>query len=58
VLEVDHVVLCADQESARGLYDDLLAAGCPAHLVGGAEVAAEPDAKRATRQGTEVAAAL
>ena len=58
VLAVDHVVLCAGQESVRGLYDELLAAGCRAHLVGGAEVAAELDAKRAIRQGTEIAAAL
>ena len=58
VLDVDHVVVCAGQESERGLYDDLLAAGVNAHLVGGADVAAELDAKRAIRQGTEVAAAL
>jgi 2,4-dienoyl-CoA reductase (NADPH2) len=58
VLDVDHVVVCTGQESERGLYDDLLAAGVRAHLVGGADVAAELDAKRAIRQGTEVAAAL
>ena len=60
MLEVDHVVLCAGQESVRGLYDELLAAADPArvHLVGGADVAAELDAKRAIEQGTRVAAAL
>jgi 2,4-dienoyl-CoA reductase (NADPH2) len=58
VLEVDHVVVCTGQESERSLYDELLAAGVNAHLVGGADVAAELDAKRAIRQGTEVAAAL
>ncbi|HLN77286.1 MAG TPA: NADPH-dependent 2,4-dienoyl-CoA reductase [Nocardioidaceae bacterium] len=58
VLDVDHVVVCAGQESERGLYDELLAAGVTAHLVGGADVAAELDAKRAIRQGTEVAASL
>jgi 2,4-dienoyl-CoA reductase (NADPH2) len=58
VLDVDHVVVCTGQESERGLYDELLAAGVRAHLVGGADVAAELDAKRAIRQGTEVAAAL
>ncbi|MGZ4436658.1 MAG: FAD-dependent oxidoreductase, partial [Nocardioidaceae bacterium] len=58
VLEVDHVVVCAGQESVRGLYDDLLAAGVSAHLVGGADVAAELDAKRAIKQGTELAATL
>ncbi|MDP3968011.1 MAG: NADPH-dependent 2,4-dienoyl-CoA reductase [Nocardioides sp.] len=58
VLDVDHVVVCTGQESERGLYDDLLAAGVRAHLVGGADVAAELDAKRAIRQGTEIAASL
>jgi 2,4-dienoyl-CoA reductase (NADPH2) len=54
VLEVDHVVLCAGQESVRDLYDELPGS----HLVGGADVAAELDAKRAIEQGTRVAAAL
>ena len=58
VLDVDHVVVCAGQESERSLYDQLVAAGVTAHLVGGADVATELDAKRAVRQGTEVAAAL
>ncbi|QNN54363.1 NADPH-dependent 2,4-dienoyl-CoA reductase [Nocardioides mesophilus] len=58
VLEVDHVVVCAGQEPVRALYDDLLAAGLSAHLIGGADVAAELDAKRAIEQGTRLAAAL
>ncbi len=64
LLEVDHVVICAGQESVRGLYDELVtrsqegAATPVVHLVGGADVAAELDAKRAIRQGTEVAALL
>ncbi|MFB7992265.1 FAD-dependent oxidoreductase [Streptomyces sp. NPDC056002] len=58
VIPVDTVVLCTGQDPARGLYDDLLAAGRGAHLIGGADVAAELDAKRAIRQGTELAAAL
>ncbi|MFF1356595.1 FAD-dependent oxidoreductase [Streptomyces sp. NPDC058297] len=58
VIPVDTVVLCTGQEPRRGLYDDLLAAGREAHLIGGADVAAELDAKRAIRQGTELAAAL
>ncbi len=59
VLDVDHVVLCAGQESVRGLYDELLASRPDGlHLVGGADVAAELDAKRAIEQGTRVAAAL
>ncbi|MFJ6986868.1 MULTISPECIES: FAD-dependent oxidoreductase [unclassified Streptomyces] len=58
VLEVDTVVLCTGQDPRRDLYDDLLAAGTKAHLIGGADVAAELDAKRAIKQGTEVAATL
>lgn len=60
VLDVDHVVVCAGQESVRGLYDDLLASDFAGrvHLIGGADVAAELDAKRAIKQGTELAAAL
>ncbi|MFE0361203.1 oxidoreductase [Streptomyces griseoaurantiacus] len=58
VLEVDTIVLCTGQEPRRDLYEALLAAGRTAHLIGGADVAAELDAKRAIRQGTELAAAL
>ncbi len=56
LLEVDDVVVCAGQESVRGLYDDLVAAGRPVHLIGGADVAAELDAKRAIEQGMRLAA--
>ena len=58
VFPVDHVVVCAGQESERTLYDELFEAGVPAHLVGGADRAVELDAKRAIRQATELAAAL
>ena len=58
VLEVDHVVVCTGQEPVRALYDDLAAAGRDVHLVGGADVAAELDAKRAIDQGTRLAATL
>ncbi|MGW5329135.1 FAD-dependent oxidoreductase [Streptomyces sp. NPDC004014] len=58
VLEVDTVVLCTGQEPRRDLYEELVAAGRSAHLIGGADVAAELDAKRAVKQGTELAAAL
>ncbi|MEU7649755.1 NADPH-dependent 2,4-dienoyl-CoA reductase [Streptomyces huasconensis] len=58
VIPVDTVVLCTGQEPRRGLYEELLAAGHSAHLIGGADVAAELDAKRAIKQGTELAAAL
>lgn len=57
-LAVDHVVICAGQEPHRPLADDLRAAGVPVHVIGGADVAAELDAKRAINQGSRVAAAL
>ena len=58
VLDVDHIVVCAGQEPLRELYDALLAAGQSAHLIGGADVAAELDAKRAILQGTTLAASI
>ncbi|MFJ3903885.1 FAD-dependent oxidoreductase [Streptomyces sp. NPDC090025] len=58
LLPVDTVVLCTGQEPRRGLYEELIAAGRPAHLIGGADVAAELDAKRAIDQGTRLAATL
>jgi 2,4-dienoyl-CoA reductase (NADPH2) len=58
VLEVDTVVVCAGQEPVRDLADELRATGLPVHLIGGADVAAELDAKRAIDQGTRLAAAL
>ena len=58
VLEVDHVVVCAGQEPRRELFDALAAQGRKAHLIGGADVAAELDAKRAINQGSRLAAAL
>jgi 2,4-dienoyl-CoA reductase (NADPH2) len=56
VVECDTVVVCAGQDSVRGLYDGLDHPS--AHLIGGADVADELDAKRAIKQGTEVVAAL
>ncbi|MFJ8937300.1 FAD-dependent oxidoreductase [Streptomyces sp. NPDC102365] len=58
VLPVDTIVLCTGQEPRRDLYESLRAAGRSVHLIGGADVAAELDAKRAIKQGTELAAAL
>ncbi|TWT21871.1 NADPH-dependent 2,4-dienoyl-CoA reductase [Luteimonas wenzhouensis] len=58
VLPVDHVVVCAGQEPLRALHAPLEAAGCRVHLVGGADVAAELDAKRAIAQASRLAAAL
>ncbi|MCQ3827829.1 NADPH-dependent 2,4-dienoyl-CoA reductase [Microbulbifer elongatus] len=58
VLQVDNVVICAGQESLRTLHDQLQARGQVSHLIGGADEAAELDAKRAIDQGSRVAAAL
>ncbi|CAM5247729.1 NADPH-dependent 2,4-dienoyl-CoA reductase [Streptomyces xanthochromogenes] len=58
VLPVDTIVLCTGQEPRRGLYEELSAAGATVHLIGGADVAAELDAKRAIDQGTRLAATL
>ncbi len=57
-LEVNNVVICAGQVPNRALADALKARGLNVHLIGGADVAAELDAKRAIDQGTRVAAAL
>ena len=58
LLEVDDVVVCAGQESVRTLYDELihLERDQSVHLIGGADVAAELDAKRAIEQGMRLAA--
>ncbi|MBT1445503.1 NADPH-dependent 2,4-dienoyl-CoA reductase [Shewanella sp. JM162201] len=55
VLDVDTVVLCAGQESNRVLLSEMEGTGKPVHLIGGVDVAAELDAKRAIRQGAELA---
>lgn len=58
LLPVDHVVVCAGQLPLRDLQHELEQAGQKVHLIGGADVAAELDAKRAIRQGAELAAEL
>jgi len=58
LLEVDTIVLCAGQEPLRELQEPLQAAGARVHLIGGADVAAELDAKRAIAQGSRLAAQL
>jgi 2,4-dienoyl-CoA reductase (NADPH2) len=58
VLEVETIVLCAGQEPLRELYEPLRAAGRSVHKIGGADVAAELDAKRAIDQGSRLAASL
>ena len=55
LLEVDQVIICAGQEPLRELQQPLLALGKPVHLIGGADVASELDAKRAIDQGTRLA---
>jgi 2,4-dienoyl-CoA reductase (NADPH2) len=58
VLAVDHVILCAGQESVKGLVGDLAGTHKPVHLIGGALLAAELDAERAIREGVTLAARL
>ena len=58
VLDVDNIVICAGQEPARALYEELRAKGRSPHLIGGADVAVELDAKRAIAQGTALASII
>ncbi|MEL6887066.1 MAG: FAD-dependent oxidoreductase, partial [Pseudomonadota bacterium] len=57
-IPADDIILCAGQLPNRSLADALEAAGKPCHIIGGADVAAELDAKRAIDQGTRLAATL
>lgn len=58
VLDVDNVVVCAGQIPRRDLQETLTQSGVKVHLIGGADVAAELDAKRAINQGSRLAAQL
>ena len=58
LLEVDTVIICAGQEPLQDLKDELENAGMPVHLIGGAQLAVELDAKRAIDQGARLAARL
>jgi 2,4-dienoyl-CoA reductase (NADPH2) len=58
LLEVDNIIVCAGQVPFKELQDPLLAAGINVHLIGGADVAAELDAKRAIKQASELAARI
>ncbi|MEX0327095.1 MAG: FAD-dependent oxidoreductase [Ruegeria sp.] len=58
LIAADTIVLCAGQVSDRSLADDLIERGIEPHVIGGADVAAELDAKRAINQGTRLAAQL
>jgi 2,4-dienoyl-CoA reductase (NADPH2) len=57
-LDVDNIVLCAGQRPLRTLKEPLASAGIPVHVIGGADVATELDAKRAIDQGSRLAARL
>jgi 2,4-dienoyl-CoA reductase (NADPH2) len=58
LIAADTIVLCAGQIPERSLADALIALGRNVHIIGGADVAAELDAKRAIDQGTRLAAQL
>jgi len=58
LLEVDNVVLCTGQVSENALYEQLKERGESVYLIGGARLAAELDAERAIREGTELVAGL
>jgi len=58
LIEADTVVLCAGQVPERSLVDQLSKLGITFHVIGGADVAAELDAKRAIDQGTRLAASI
>ena len=58
LLPADTIVICAGQESERSLADDLMESGKKVHIIGGAAVASELDAKRAIDQGVRLAISL
>ena len=58
LIAVDTIVMCAGQVPRRSLADALEAAGTKCHVIGGADVAGELDAKRAIDQGTRLVASL
>ncbi|MCB1402127.1 MAG: NADPH-dependent 2,4-dienoyl-CoA reductase, partial [Rhodobacteraceae bacterium] len=58
LIAADTVVICAGQEPERSLLDALAGRGIPAEVIGGADRAAELDAKRAIDQGSRLAARL
>ena len=58
LLEVDNVIICAGQVSNNKMYEPLKSKGVSVHLIGGADLATELDAKRAIDQGSRLAAVL
>jgi 2,4-dienoyl-CoA reductase (NADPH2) len=58
ILDVDHIILCAGQEPLKDLLKGLEERSIKTHLIGGADVALELDAKRAIRQGADLASII
>lgn len=58
VLDVDNVIICAGQEPLRAMYEELKAKGLNVHIIGGAHVAAELDAKKAINEASYLCAEL
>ena len=58
LVAADTIVICAGQESVRSLADDLVKKGKTVHIIGGADIASELDAKRAVDQGVRLAISL
>ena len=58
LVAADTIVICAGQESVRSLADELVKKGKTVHVIGGADVASELDAKRAVDQGVRLALSL
>jgi 2,4-dienoyl-CoA reductase (NADPH2) len=58
LIEADTIVICAGQQSNRGLFDELKSAGIEVHIIGGAKEAAELDAMRAVDEGVRIGQAL
>ena len=58
VIECDSVIVCAGQISRIDLLEGLESANIPTHLIGGAKLAGELDAKRAIREGFEIAISI
>jgi 2,4-dienoyl-CoA reductase (NADPH2) len=58
LVAADTIVICAGQDSERSLADDLIKKGKKVHIIGGADVASELDAKRAIDQGVRLAISL
>ena len=58
ILPVDHVVICAGQEPLKAMHEELVAAGKSVHIIGGANIAAQLDAKKAIKEASLLAAKL